>query len=129
MDAFWKFLDDNWILLLIFGGGVLEWIGEKLDLGLIAIGKRRRAAALHRENLRALELETRRRELEQKFPAPPAPIEAICGCGHHLSFHAGGKACNEATMTKGGVIRQCRCQNYVGPPPLSQVYPDPLADL
>jgi hypothetical protein len=43
-DGLFTFVENYWWLLLIFGGGIAEWIGETFDVGASAIaraGKRR----------------------------------------------------------------------------------------
>ncbi|MHB6908000.1 hypothetical protein [Streptomyces sp. CB02959] len=67
---------------------------------------------------------------------PPVPV---CGCEHHLAKHDKQGKCHETVRT--AVVwdadhqpvryeaRQCACQQYVGPEPLSRVYAEDLTDL
>jgi hypothetical protein len=114
-----------WWLAVLFGGGIAEWTADKFDAGLASNARRRRRKIAHREKMREMEIEAKRRELEAKFPKA---VEAICGCEHHLSFHIDGKKCNKQI----GTVKHpqtCECPNYQGPEPLSRVYAEPLADL
>jgi hypothetical protein len=120
-----NFVGENWWWMIWPLAGVTEWVADTFDSGLAANAKRRRRKIAHREKMRGLEVEAKRRELEAKYPKP---VEPICGCEHHLSFHLGGKKCNKQI----GTVKRpqtCECPNYQGPEPLSQVYAEPLADL
>ena len=121
-----KFWDDNWWWLIWVGGGAIEWVADQFDAGVAAVSKRRRRKIKHREELRKLEIEGKRRALES---AHPLPVKPTCGCGHDVAFHnresllcfgAGAKASGKAN---------CGCQGYIGPEPLPTYYADPLADL
>ena len=122
MSEFWKFLGDHWLWLVFLacaGGG--KWVADRFDAGVAAIGRRRACAARHREDLRRLELDARRRELEAMHPRP---VEPVCGCGHDLAFHnIQTSGCHHPVGETG-----CACQRYTGPELLGQVYAPPLAD-
>lgn len=113
-----------WWVFFLFGGG--EWVADKFDVGLAANAKRRRRKVAHREKMRELEVEAKRRAMEA---ANPKPVEPICGCEHHLSFHNRKEGICRKNVGTAKHPMQCECQGYSGPEPLSQIYADPLADL
>ena len=44
----------------------------------------------------------------------------VCGCTHHVSFHAGGSGrCHKISSWDNS---GCRCQKYTGPEPLPEFY-------
>jgi hypothetical protein len=65
------------------------------------------------------------------------PVEAVCGCGHHLSYHdPKTRACgyasspvvkSTATITEYGKAMQCPCLAYTGPLPLHTYIPTEIA--
>jgi hypothetical protein len=79
--------------------------------------------ALQQHHARRLRIIAAKGELAARRKAaliPPPEPQAICGCGHHLSFHNPRTgACAEDG---------CRCQQYVGPEPLGHVFAQPLID-
>ncbi len=103
MNGITSFLANDWWLIFI--------------IGPLAGG------ALQRHHQRRLRVIAAKGELEEKRNAalrPPPEPQAICGCGHHLSFHnPRNGACAEDN---------CRCQHYVGPEPLGYVFAQPLID-
>lgn len=121
-----KFWDDNWWWLIWVGGGAAEWVADQFGAGVAAISKRRRRRIKHREKLRALEIEGKRRALES---AHPRPVKPTCGCGHDVAFHnRESLLCfGEGSKANGKPI--CGCQGYIGPEPLPTYYADPLAEL
>lgn len=65
--SFLALLASYWWAFLLFGGAVLEWIGEQFDMGLTAL---RRASRLrHKRRLEVKRLELR---IAQARSAPPA---------------------------------------------------------
>ena len=67
----------------------------------------------------------------QRRPKPPSDPKPVCGCGHHVSFHADGTGrCawkGEPFYRSGvGTVKPtCQCLGYVGP----QVYPSFVAEI
>jgi hypothetical protein len=130
MDAFWKFLDDNWIFIMIFGGGGIGTAGNW-------VGKYFNRRQKHRHALQRMKMQ---RQIEGADPLQPKPI---CGCGHDLAFHnRDTDACHgtnpgteyvedeaRASVTRILVDIPCTCQRYTGPEPLGQIYAPPLTDL
>lgn len=120
MTGLWAFLDAHWgwFVFAAFAGGA-KWVADRFDAGLAALGRRRAGAVRHREELRRLELEAKRRALEA---AHPGPVKPVCGCGHDLAFHnRETDACHHAESGE-----RCECQRYTGPEPWVQVYAPPL---
>lgn len=115
-----------WWVWIWPAGAVVEWTADRFDAGVGAIAKRRARKIKHKEQLRAIELEKARRQLEA---AHPMPVKPICGCGHHVAFHNRNSGSCHGENIRGKTVRQCTCQSYSGPTPLSQVYAEPLADL
>ena len=72
-----------WWLLLIFGGGILEWIAETFDVGLTAL--RRRAKVKHKRRMELERLKVRLAEAQGR-PAvllpPAAQAKAPGPCVH-----------------------------------------------
>jgi hypothetical protein len=67
----------------------------------------------------------------------PKPVEAVCGCGHHLSYHdPKTRACgyasrpvvrSTASITEYGDALRCPCLSYTGPEPLHTYIPTEIA--
>lgn len=106
--------------------GAVEWVADQFNAGIGAIAKRRARKIGHQEELRQIELERARRQLEA---AHPAPVKPICGCTHDVAFHNRSTGACHGETGRGKNVRQCTCQGYSGPTPLSQIYADPLTDL
>lgn len=73
------FLEDYWWLLLIFGGGIVEWIGETFDVGASAIaraGKRRHRRRMERLKLELQVAQARMPQTSREIPLPPVPSGA-----------------------------------------------------
>jgi hypothetical protein len=73
-----------------------------------------------------------------RLPSPrrrrrgPKPVEAICGCGHHHSFHDPKTGeCHETEYegTWGGTphYTRCTCRHYSGPEPVPAMFAPELA--
>lgn len=62
----------------------------------------------------------------RRGPKPPKPVQPICGCGHHRSYHPDGSKCTfdvERWSTARGMYRDsCPCGQYVGPEPLPEFF-------
>src|SRR5262249_35117973 len=111
-----------WVVLV--GGG---WAGRQIQ------------SALKTRHERKLELgaaeDQRRRELAAAGRGP----EPICGCTHHLAKHDKQGKCPEMVDAPvewdadqkpvRSASRQCTCQQYVGPEPLTTLYAQDLTDL
>jgi hypothetical protein len=120
----WHFIEDDWVWILIFGGGFFEWVGERFDVGVGALAKRRQRKLAERAEDRALELQAKQAEIEARSPAKP-----ICQCGHGLSFHDRETSkCAERQDSKSR-LGSCLCRRYIGPEPLAQFYAPELTDL
>ena len=69
--------ESYWWLLLIFGGGILEWIAETFDVGVSALQRRAKAKRKHQLALRKLELEIARtnagKTAEASLAVTPGP--------------------------------------------------------
>jgi hypothetical protein len=79
--------------------------------------------------------EFRKREEREELRRNPPPVQPICGCQHHISYHDPKTgACNDKVKT---VIKRervagqmnstwrhddCLCRRYVGPEPLVTFY-------
>ncbi|UGY92850.1 hypothetical protein [Streptomyces gobiensis] len=118
------------VLLVIFilcGGGA--WLVENLREALRTRHERR--LALIRAD------ERRVRELAEAS-RPPEPPEPVCGCTHHLAIHDKQGMCHAVVEVPTGWDADhkplayepgmCRCQQYVGPQPLSQVWAEDITD-
>jgi len=68
----------------------------------------------------------------------PEPVEAVCGCAHHYSFHdpetgmCHGTASQATHFDSYGIERRwkqipCTCRKYAGPEPLSTYLPIEIA--
>ena len=64
----------------------------------------------------------------RRHPKPPKPLEAICGCTHHLSLHdPKSDRCHsvievpnyvdQTGATRNWKFEPCPCRQYVGPRP------------
>lgn len=66
-----------WWLFLLFGGAVLEWVGETFDVGVAALRRRAKAKRKHQLELKRLEL-----EIAQAHSAPAgaalSPAPGLC---------------------------------------------------
>lgn len=130
MKEFWHWLVSNlwwagWFIGAIIGS-VAAWVTNVAESIGSAFSRRYRRKVAHRQELRALELEAKRRELEEKYPRPVKPE---CGCGHHYSFHnaeTGRCHWRKEHPTGKKVPEECSCQRYTGPEPLPTYY-DPLS--
>ncbi|MFB7633977.1 hypothetical protein ACFC0M_23965 [Streptomyces sp. NPDC056149] len=95
--------------------------------------------ALKTRHQRKLALIEARREDRLALEAADQPPVPVCGCEHHLAKHDKQGRCHETVESavawdaeKKPVryeARQCSCQQYVGPQPLSRVYAEELTDL
>jgi hypothetical protein len=68
-----------WWLFLLFGGAVLEWIGETFNVGLSAL--HRRSKLKHRRKLEALQLELEIAQAKTGQPAAAGNLPAA-PCRH-----------------------------------------------
>jgi hypothetical protein len=78
MHAFWQFIGDWWLLILIFGGGILDWIAERFDVGVGALRRRAREKRKHQLKLKRLELEIARTRAGQAAGGAVAPRPGPC---------------------------------------------------
>jgi hypothetical protein len=64
----------------------------------------------------------------RKGPKPPKPVQPVCGCEHHYSFHdpASGQCHAQmyvpSTMSRDSHYKPCTCRTYAGPTPLPEYY-------
>jgi len=80
----------------------------------------------------------------RRGPKPPKPVQPICGCGHHFSYHdpktgeCHGKAKGTETVVRDGKGKPvldywgdvqttletgpCGCRKYTGPEPRPEYY-------
>ncbi|MBP0461153.1 hypothetical protein [Streptomyces montanisoli] len=120
MNWFW------WIFVFFMVGG-FSWIA---DTGRSALKTR------HERRMERLKLAEDGRLAIEESHKPP---EAVCGCTHHLAKHDKTGKCHEDVRSpvewdaekkpSRFELRQCNCQQYVGPQPLSKIYADELTDL
>lgn len=120
----WRFVGDNWIWILIFGGGAIEWVGERFDVGIGALAKRRRRKLAERAEDRALEVRAREADIEAKAPAKP-----ICQCGHGLAYHDRATSKCAERQDAESEPGSCVCRRYVGPEFLAQFLAPELTDM
>ncbi|GAB3969469.1 hypothetical protein [Streptomyces sparsus] len=116
------------VLFILCGGGA--WLVENVR-GALRTRHERHLALLHAEEHRTREIAEASR--------PPDPPEPVCGCGHHLALHDKQGGCHSLVEVPTGWDAErrplafepglCRCQQYVGPQPLSQVWAEQLTDL
>lgn len=74
----------------------------------------------HARRLRIIEAKAKLAAERSAALAQPTEPQPVCGCTHHLSFHN--------PRTGSCAVEECRCQQYVGPEPLGQVFAQPLLD-
>ncbi|WP_030903727.1 hypothetical protein [Streptomyces sp. NRRL F-5126] len=120
MNWFW------WIFVFFMVGG-FSWLA---DTGRSALKTR------HERRMERLKLAENGRLAIEESHKPP---EAVCGCTHHLAKHDKTGKCHEDVRSPVEwdgekkplrfELRQCNCQQYVGPQPLSKIYADELTDL
>jgi hypothetical protein len=77
-DTWVTLFADYWWLLLIFGGGMLEWIAETFNVGVSALQRRAKAKRKHQIALRKLELEIAQASAGKIIDAGPAAIPGPC---------------------------------------------------
>lgn len=64
----------------------------------------------------------------RKGPKPPRPVQPVCGCEHHYSYHdpATGQCHAQvyvaSSLTRDSHHRTCTCRAYAGPTPLPEYY-------
>jgi hypothetical protein len=118
------------VVLVIFtlcGGGA--WLVENVREALRTRHKRKLAL------IRAEERRIRELAAASRPPDPPPPV---CGCTHHLALHDKEGMCHAVIEVPTGWDSDhkplayepgmCRCQQYVGPLPLSQVWAEEITD-
>jgi hypothetical protein len=120
MNWFW------WIFVFFMVGG-FSWIA---DTGRTALKTR------HDRRMERLKLAEKERLAIAESHKPP---DAVCGCSHHLAKHDKAGKCHEDVQVptewdeeKKPVhfeLRQCNCQQYIGPQPLSKIYADELTEF
>lgn len=55
----------------------------------------------------------------RRRPKPPKPVQPVCGCGHHVSFHWEGTGrCHHNEQ----YLNACCCQGYTGPVPMPEYF-------
>lgn len=55
---------------------------------------------------------------------PPRIPQAICGCGHHLSFHDDKGRCHwNMSYWADEPYVQCKCRQYIGPEHMPTMLP------
>ncbi|MFJ4919935.1 hypothetical protein [Streptomyces sp. NPDC088725] len=119
-----------WLIFVFFMVGGFGWI---TDTGRTALQTR------HERRIERFKLAEEERLALEEAHKPPKSPEPVCGCSHHLAKHDRKGKCHEdveaATEWDENKKplryerRQCNCQQYVGPQPLSQIYADELTDL
>ncbi|WP_329064494.1 hypothetical protein [Streptomyces sp. NBC_01429] len=124
MDWLW------WVFVFFIVGG----FGWMADTGRTAL-KTRHERRMERLRLVEQEREKERLALEEAHKQP----EPVCGCSHHLAVHDRQGKCHEDVEAPVEwdeekkplryERRQCNCQQYIGPQPLSRIYADELTDL
>ncbi|MFE4367276.1 hypothetical protein ACFRMN_03285 [Streptomyces sp. NPDC056835] len=115
-----------WIFVFFIVGG-FGWIA---DTGRTALRTR------HERSIERFKLQEHERLALEQANKPPEPV---CGCTHHLAKHDKQGKCHEDVEVPMEwdenkkplryERRQCNCQQYIGPRPLSQIYADELTDL
>lgn len=117
-----------WIVLMglfvLCGGGA--WV-----VGVVSGALRTR----YERRLALLEAEKRYTRESAERPQTPQPV---CGCTHHLALHDSAGHCHEVVEVPTGwdadrrplgyEVGVCRCQQYVGPQPLSHIWAEELTD-
>ncbi|MFI5754229.1 hypothetical protein [Streptomyces sp. NPDC051569] len=119
----------NWIwwIFIFFLVGGFSWMAET---GRSALRTR------HERRIERFRLAQRERLALEEANKPPDPV---CGCSHHLAKHDRQGRCHEDVEVPVQwdenkkplryERRQCNCQQYIGPQPLSKIYADELTDL
>lgn len=118
------------VLLAIFvlcGGGA--WLVERVS-GALRTRHERKVALLRVEEQRLKEIAEAQRPAQTPQP--------VCGCTHHLAMHDEQGHCHEIVEVPTGWDSDrkplgyepgtCRCQQYVGPQPLSHIWAEELTD-
>jgi hypothetical protein len=77
------------------------------------------------------------RSLPGRRAGPKPPPAAVCGCGHHFSYHdPKTRACGygsrpvvrlTSAVTEYGDVMRCPCLSYSGPEPLVTYYAPEIA--
>lgn len=120
-----------WLVLLVIfvlcGGGA--WLMENIS-GALRTRHERKLALARAEERQAQEIAEARRPAQTPQP--------VCGCTHHLALHDVRGQCHELVEVPTGWDADrrplgfepgtCRCQQYVGPQPLSHVWAEELTD-
>jgi hypothetical protein len=65
-----------WWVFLLFGGAILEWVGEVFNVGLSSLHKRAQLKHERRLELRRLELQVTQAKVNA--PVAAAPIPGLC---------------------------------------------------
>ncbi|MFH8789769.1 hypothetical protein [Streptomyces roseoverticillatus] len=120
-------MDWLWWVLIFFGVGGFTKVADTARTAL---------RTRHERKLELLETERAERAALEAASKPPQPI---CGCTHHLAKHDKQGKCHESVETPVAwdaekkptayELRQCNCQQYVGPQPLTTFYAEDLTDL
>jgi hypothetical protein len=120
-------MDWLWWVFVFFMVGGFGWVA---DTGRTALRTR------HERRLERLEIQDKQRRAIEAAARPPQPV---CGCTHHLAKHDKRGKCHEVVETPMAwdadrkplhyEPRQCNCQQYVGPQPLTTFYAEELTDL
>nr|WP_274915105.1 hypothetical protein [Streptomyces sp. WZ-12] len=120
----------NWWYLFMLAGPAVYAAGAARNTVRTALKTR------HQRKLALIEARREDRLALEAADQPPVPV---CGCEHHLAKHDKQGRCHETVESavawdaeKKPVryeARQCSCQQYVGPQPLSRVYAEELTDL
>ena len=75
----------------------------------------------------------------RKGPKPPKPVQPVCGCGHHHSYHdpktgechgmMRGEPAQYDGMGYATAYKQvpCTCRQYSGPQPVPEFYAPEIA--
>ena len=77
-DTLVTLFENYWWLLIIFGGGILEWIAETFDVGVSAVQRRAKAKRKHQLALRKLELEIARANAGKTTGTDAAAVPGRC---------------------------------------------------
>lgn len=62
-----------WWLIVIFGGAVLDWIGEQFGMGMVALRRRRHERRSHELELKQLDLRIAQARAGQAAPGTAGP--------------------------------------------------------
>jgi hypothetical protein len=64
----------------------------------------------------------------RKHVRAPKPVQAMCGCKHHHSYHDPKMGeCHGRVYVGMGAYEDCTCKQYSGPVPLPEVYAPEIA--